>query len=407
VVDAPVRIEPAARAYAWGSTTAIPRLIGASPSGLPVAELWFGAHCDSPASTADGPLDAVIASDPAAHLGHEVASAFAGQLPFLLKVLAAEHALSIQVHPTLAQARAGFAAEQARGIAANAPDRNYRDPNHKPELLCALTEFDALCGFRPVADTARLLAALEVTALAPVQAALAGPDPLRRAFQLLLDWPQPARASLVGAVAVACAREADWGGEWELVGRAAIRANGDFPGDIGVVLTLLLNAVRLQPGEAIFLGAGKVHAYLQGMGIEIMANSDNVLRCGLTPKHVDVAEVMRIADFSPLIDPHCPIEVISPGVRTFRAPVRDFALSVLTVPAAGDDPRSETSSATTSSSGAGPQVLLCTDGAVGVGPIELAPGQAVFVPAGAAIALTGHGTLFRATTGVLAASSAR
>ncbi len=187
MADGVVRIEPVARPYAWGSLTAIPDLLGQPPSAQPVAELWFGAHPDSPSTVGDDSLDRLIAADPVGLLGAEVAATFERRLPFLLKLLAAEHALSIQVHPTLAEARAGFAAEQARGVPLDAPNRNYRDANHKPELLYALTDFDALCGFRPIEATLELLAALNVPELDAVQAALVGDDPLRAAFELLLE----------------------------------------------------------------------------------------------------------------------------------------------------------------------------------------------------------------------------
>ena len=380
------RIDPVARAYAWGSPTAIPDLLGIPATGEPLAELWFGAHPDSPSTIVDGPLDAAIAADPAGLLGAEVAAAFDGRLPFLLKLLAAEHALSIQVHPTLAQARAGFAAEQARGVPLDAPDRNYRDANHKPELLYALTEFDALCGFRSVEATRELLDALDVSDLAPIQAALVGDDPLQAAFELLLGADETVRTQLLAAVRPACERLVAGDGEWALAASMSLRAARDFPGDIGAVLALLLNPVRLAPGEAIFLGAGNVHAYLHGLGVEIMANSDNVLRCGLTGKHVDAPEVLRVADFSALAQPRSE-PVRTRGVVTFAVPVPDFELSVLSVPVVGD------------ATAPGPQILLCADGRVSAGGIELGPGQAVFVAAGRAVRLAGSGTVFRATVG--------
>ncbi|HKC29826.1 MAG TPA: mannose-6-phosphate isomerase, class I, partial [Jatrophihabitans sp.] len=276
------------RRYNWGSPTAIPRLLGMEPDGRPVAELWFGAHPDDPAfAPAHGStLDQLIAAEPQRLLGAEVVERFGPRLPYLLKVLAADKALSIQVHPNREQAREGFAREDAAGIPRDAPERNYRDDNHKPELLCALTPFDALCGFRPVAETQQLLASLDVAELAFVADALRGPDPLRAAFTALLTHPDP--APIVAAVRARVADATDG------PAYAARLAAQDAPDDVGVALTLLLNYVRLEPGEAIFLGAGNVHAYLRGTGVEIMANSDNVLRCGLTSKHVDVPELLKI-----------------------------------------------------------------------------------------------------------------
>jgi mannose-6-phosphate isomerase len=392
-------LEPAHREYAWGSPTAIPGLLGIEPNGRPLAELWFGAHRDDPArcpaERAD--LGGLIATDPVGLLGPDVAARFDGNLPFLLKVLAANRPLSIQVHPSLEQARSGFAAEQARGVAMDAPDRNYRDANHKPELLCALTEFDALCGLRPVADTLELLTVLDVPELDPLRAALTGSHALRAGFELLLEIAPDHRGSFIEAVLAGCRRHDTRPGPWALAARACITAASHYPGDIGAVITLLLNAVRLQPGEAIYLGAGNIHAYLHGMGVEIMANSDNVLRCGLTPKRVDVAEVLRIADFAPLPEPRRIPRVIDVHEQVFEVPVPDFELSVLELDAEPDVELDATAP--------GPQILLCTAGSLhlraataGSGRgLELGRGHAAFVAAGTPVRVAGNATAFRAS----------
>ena len=297
-------IDGVIRRYPWGSPTAIPRLCGAVPTGEPVAEVWFGSHPDDPSQVpAHGrTLDALITADPVRLLGAAVCEQFGARLPFLLKILAADRALSIQVHPTLEQARAGFAAEESRGVPRDSPVRTYRDANHKPELLCALTPFEGLCGFRPVAETLELLDRLGLPELRPYRDLLAGPNGLRAAFTALLETSE--QAALVDAV-VARVRSLP-GDPAQGALRAVLLAAEDFPGDIGCVVALLLNYVRLEPGEAFYLGAGNVHAYLRGVGVEIMANSDNVLRCGLTPKHIDVPELLKITDFSPLRDPRWP-----------------------------------------------------------------------------------------------------
>jgi mannose-6-phosphate isomerase len=353
-------VEGVARGYAWGSPTAIPELLTTPASGEPVAELWFDAG-----------------------------------LPFLLKIIAAEKALSIQVHPNLEQARTGFAREQAQGIPQDAPDRNYRDANHKPELLYALTRFDALCGFRPVAQTLRLFESLSVPELTPVRDALAGRGGLRAAFTTVLATPASERPGLIAAVVAACRRAVRSGGEWLLAASASLLAARDFPGDPGVILTLLLNAVRLEPGEAIFVDAGNVHAYLHGVGVEIMANSDNVLRCGLTPKHIDIPEVLRIADFTSLADPRYKPHSVAGDELVSFAPVPDFELSVLTIHSSGPAGSRELASRA-------PQILLCTDGAVtvtaGTTLLELGRGHAAFAAAGATARLTGTGTVCQATT---------
>ncbi|HEV7207037.1 MAG TPA: mannose-6-phosphate isomerase, class I [Jatrophihabitans sp.] len=357
------------RRYDWGSPTAIPRLLGVEPDGTPVAELWFGAHPDDPSGIdgSDIALDAVIAEDADATLGAGVVERFGPRLPFLLKVLAADKALSMQVHPDLAQAQAGFAAEDAAGVARTAPHRNYRDANHKPELLCALTPFEALCGFRPVARTLALLDELALPELDFLAERLRGPDPLRAAFTAVLTHDDP--AALVAAVAARATTEGPL--------RPVFVAAHDFPGDIGAVLTLLLNHVVLEPGEAIYLGAGNVHAYLRGTGVEIMASSDNVLRCGLTPKHVDVDELLRITDFRELAEPRW-----HDVGGTFSVPVPDFRLTRSTG-------RGEI---------AGPAIVLCIDGSVSVGPGEIVlPGRAAFVGAGAAVPMSVLGTAFVAS----------
>ncbi len=386
------------RPYAWGSRSAIPRLLGVEPSDRPAAELWYGAHPDDPARVADTTLDKLIASDPEGMLGARVVAQFGPRLPFLLKVLAAETALSIQVHPNHAQAEAGFAAEDAAGVPRYAPNRNYRDDNHKPELLCALTEFDALCGFRPVLGTLELIDALDVPELAPYRERLSGPDGLRATFALLTSGNHD---GLVDAVTKALPRLA--GTEWASLGTALTRVAGDFPGDIGLAVALLLNYVRLAPGEAIFLAAGNVHAYLRGTGVEILANSDNVLRCGLTSKHIDVPELLKVTDFAPLVDPRWPDEGQGFG-HDFRLPIADFALHSADLDAYRK-PGQPAGRCATGTAGQ-PYLVLCTSGEVTVelsgARVRLGPGRAAFVPArDAAFTLTGRGETFLATVGEL------
>jgi mannose-6-phosphate isomerase len=368
-------LEGAARRYDWGSVTAIPRLLGRAPDGAPLAELWFGAHPHDSACVVerDIGLDALIAADPQLALGTAVRERFGAQLPYLVKLLAADTPLSLQVHPDRAQAEAGFAIEEAAGIPHDAPNRNYRDRNHKPELLCALTPFEALCGFRPVSATVGLLDELDLPELAFLRAALAGPDPLRDAFARTLALADPTPVAI--AVGARVAEDGPLRGVW--------LAARHFPGDVGVVLALLLNYVRLQPGQAIFLGAGTVHAYLDGTGVEIMAESDNVLRCGLTSKHVDAPELLRITDFSELPDPVWPA-----GAEGFTVPVPDFRL----LPVQSDD--------TQDLRIPGPRIVLCTQGRLDVAGISVPPGQAAFVPAAAAtFTVKGDGSGFIAAVG--------
>jgi mannose-6-phosphate isomerase len=391
-VPAVIALEGVIRHYAWGSRTAIPDLLGVEPDGEPAAELWFGAHPDDPSPVLghDTTLDALLASAPEELLGAATVERFGRRLPFLVKILAVDAALSIQVHPTIEQAQAGFAAEDAAGIARDAPNRNYRDTNHKPELLCALTPFEALCGFRPVEDTLRLFDAWDVAELRALRELLAARDGLRSAVTALLTLNDP--APVVAAV-VARAKRVAVDDEWAAVARTVGLVAEDFPGDVGVVLALLLNHVRLGPGEAIYLGAGTVHCHLRGTGVEVMANSDNVLRCGLTPKHVDVPELLKITDFSAAVEPRFPAQEDGFG-PSFDPPVPDFALSMIDIDADGS----------CAVAGQGPYIVLCTAGLVHVealgASVELSPGRAAFVVAREqGYTLRGTGQIYAATVG--------
>ncbi|MFE7446265.1 mannose-6-phosphate isomerase, class I [Streptomyces chartreusis] len=378
------RLDNTVRPYAWGSTTAIPKLLGVEPTGEPQAEMWMGAHPGAPSRTGRGTLVEVIEADPARELGAEAVAKFGPHLPFLLKVLAAGAPLSLQVHPNLEQAKEGYADEEARGIPVDAGHRNYKDANHKPELICALTEFDGLCGFRDPLRTADLLDGLGVDSLKPyVDLLHAHPEEaaLREVLTAILSADPDEMAHTVAEAAAACSR---LGGAYAPYADIAHH----YPGDPGVIAAMLLNHVRLQPGEALFLGAGIPHAYLNGLGVEIMANSDNVLRCGLTPKHVDVPELLRIVRFEAGDAGVLRPEAAPDGEEVYETPIDEFRLSRYVLPegtTAHDLTR------------ATPQILLCTAGAVRAGEHELTPGRSVFVPAGEKAEVSGAGTVFRAT----------
>ncbi|MBV2356141.1 mannose-6-phosphate isomerase, class I [Streptomyces sp. J2-1] len=378
------RLDNTVRPYAWGSPTAIPQLLGVEPTGEPQAEMWMGAHPGAPSRTGRGTLAEVLDADPARELGPEAVARFGPRLPFLLKLLAAGSPLSLQVHPDLAQAKEGYADEERRGIPVDAPHRNYKDANHKPELICALTEFDGLCGFRDPHRTADLLDALDVASLKPyVDLLRARPEEaaLREVLTAVLTADRDEMARTVAEASAACER---LGGDHTPYAEIARH----YPGDPGVIAAMLLNHVRLQPGEALFLGAGIPHAYLTGLGVEIMANSDNVLRCGLTPKHVDVPELLRVVRFESgdagVLHP----EAGPDGEEVYATPIDEFRLSRYVLPegAAAHDLTLAT-----------PQILLCTAGTVRAGDLDLAPGRSVFVPAGEKTEVSGTGTLFRAT----------
>ncbi|MFF0540179.1 mannose-6-phosphate isomerase, class I [Streptomyces coelicoflavus] len=381
------RLDNTVRPYAWGSTTAIPTLLGTEPTGEPQAEMWMGAHPGAPSRTGRGTLAEVVDTDPEKELGAASVARFGPRLPFLLKLLAAGAPLSLQVHPDLAQAEQGYEDEERRGVPLDAPHRNYKDANHKPELVCALTEFDGLCGFRAPAETADLLDGLGVASLKPyVDLLRAHPEDaaLREVLTAILTADPEEMSRTVTETAAACDR---LGGAYRPYAGIAHH----YPGDPGVLAAMLLNHVRLQPGEALYLGAGIPHAYLDGLGVEIMANSDNVLRCGLTPKHVDVPELLRIVRFEAgdagILRP----EASPDGEEVYDTPTDEFRLSRYVLP-----------------EGAGaldltlptPQILLCTAGTVRAGEHELTPGHSVFVPAHEKAEASGTGTLFRATVRV-------
>jgi len=380
------------RFYPWGSRTVIPELLGKPvPAEQPHAELWIGAHPDEPSTIADGrPLNRAIDADPEALLGAPVVARFGARLPFLMKVLAADTPLSLQAHPTTAQAEVGFAAEEAAGIPHADPTRTFKDPFHKPELLLALTTFEALCGFRPVEESLHCLAKLQVPELKPTIAALARGG-LRAAIPQLIALSPEHRGALVAAVATAASRfVAAHDPEFINTYRWAASLAETYPGDAGVVISLLCNHLKLAPGEAVFLPAGNLHAYLSGAGIEVMASSDNVLRGGLTGKHVDLAALIEVLDFTdgrvPVLHP-----VLGPGGLRYPVPIEDFDLT-----------RCQLDVGSGSLTTRGPQVLLCTEGNVVLasadGELSLAKGQAAFVPAGAPVSARGPAVLYRATT---------
>ncbi len=379
------------RPYAWGSRTVLADLQGRpSPSAGPEAELWLGAHPGDPSTVAgpDGPvsLAALIAADPKAQLGEQVEGRFGPRLPYLLKVLAAETPLSLQAHPDLAYAREAFARQEAD----LGEPKNYTDANHKPEMLVAITPFEALCGFRSPAVAAAAIEAFGLPALAPVLVALRAGD-LRTAVHTLLSWPEPERAGLIDAVVAAAGQST---ADHPHAASFALAADlaGHYPGDPGVLVALLLNHVRLQPGEALWMPAGNLHAYLRGAGVELMAASDNVLRGGLTPKRVDVDELLKVLRFEVLDDPILRGSTLAPGVSTWSVPVPDFALWRVDLAGTG---------APVEVPAVGPRIILALSGEIFVGesvdgtPVDLVAGAAAFAPAEAGrVKLAGTGQVF-------------
>jgi mannose-6-phosphate isomerase len=395
--------------YVWGSSQWIPELLGRkNPQGEPWAELWMGVHPEGPSLVSlqgkELLLSALISRDPAYYLGEGIHRAF-GTLPFLYKVLAAVKPLSIQAHPNTDQAKEGWERENREGLALNAPNRNYKDPNHKPEIFCALSPFEAMCGFRSTGEIRRRLEALGDlcpvpgplrAALAQLTSVLDKPGGIKEFIRLLFGFPRKITGELTAAIlqrGVLEKAHPEFSAEWRLSAYFAEL----YPGDPAVIAPLYLNCINLDPGEAIYLPAGVLHAYVRGFGMELMANSDNVLRGGLTAKHVDIDELVGILDFSPF----CPkiLAPPDPSPAFFNYPIscREFSLS-----------RWEGRGSESDFSGEGPFIFMVTRGTLTLSKKNareeriLKKGESAFIPAGIAargLSLGGTYTLYAAGVG--------
>ncbi len=367
-----VALEGPVRAYDWGSRTLIAGLRGRPPSDGPEAEVWYGAHPAAPALALlpGGPVPLDASGLPVPR--------------FLLKLLAAGAPLSIQLHPDRDAAAAGFAAEDAAGVPRDAATRTYRDPHDKPELLRALTPMRLLVGARPTDEAVAVLDA--VLGDGAVRAALVA-DGLRAAAAELLTAASDVTAARLAALGAAVARTADGPGPVAAAAALARELLAHHPGDPGVVVALLLRPVDLAPGEAVFVPAGLPHAYLAGLGVEVMRASDNVVRGGLTTKHVDVAALVRLLDPAPR-EARVATETRG-GWSRHLAPTDAFTLDEVELD--GELPLPPAS---------GPRIVLCTHGAVtvagGEAGVELRPGEAAYVAPGADAAVRGAGTVFAA-----------
>ena len=388
-------LEPVLQEYAWGSTTAIPRLLGQELTGRPQAELWFGAHPKAPSLVDGVPLNELINADPTV-VGADSLAEFGPRLPYLLKILAAAQPLSLQAHPSRSQAEQGYAREDAAGIPRDAPNRNYRDDWPKPEMFVALEPTEALCGFRDPSVSLALLKSLHVDELDALIAPLDQPDPAAAIKQTFLGFLELGPGAALVEEVVAAARgitESDQTAAPELARLAAtaIELVEVNPGDPGVLAALLMNRVALEPGQAVFLRAGNMHAYLHGLGVEIMANSDNVLRGGLTPKHVDVGELGRIVDFAPEVPVLTEPVTVADGLSLYPTPEPEFSLwrvSGADVAMGAVDTG---------------RIVLAIDSTLvvdGDGRLDLAPGTAAFVPAGVEVTVTTDGLAFAAAPAI-------
>ena len=392
LLDNPIRHHP------WGSPTVIPELLGVPPNGRPQAELWLGAYESSPsiARTTAGPvpLDELVGRDPSNALGADVVEALGPRLPYLMKVLAVERPLSIQAHPASRQAEAGFAAEDDAGKAIDAPDRSYRDPFHKPEFVVALSEFRALLGFRIPTETEEVMCELDITGLDEVVELIRAPDGLADTVQWMLTLPAERATDLAKAVAASCRERSGIEPFTTLAGIGDL-----FPSDRGMLLALVLQPVRLAAGEACAVPAGTPHCYLHGVVIEAQAASDNTVRAGLTPKHIDVPELLSVLRYRAGMDLRLMPATID-GADVFElADVRDVRLQRVRL---GADPVVVE----------GSLIVLVTEGRAelsdGHATTTLDRGGSAFGPADHGVfALTGVGTAFVVTPALKPFSRAR
>lgn len=364
-----LRLKNKLKAYDWGDSSAIPRFLGHSPSGSPVAEMWMGAHPagSSVAETGDGrdvPLVELIATHPHETLGR-IAGSGPHELPFLFKLLAAERALSIQVHPSREQAAVGYAWENSRGIALDARERTYKDSNHKPELMRAAGPFWAMSGFRHPDTSLPLLRDAGIAA-----------DDTRGILKDVLAMSSAGVSAAYSRLTLPPEDPEDLyrehGEVTDEVRLSWVRAlHEQYGPDPGILAPLFLNVVRLDTGDALYQGAGLVHAYLRGFGFEVMANCDNVLRAGLTSKYMNVNELLDIVDFEPAPPALVAPRETAPGVEQYVCPVPDFRLLQTNV---------ATGSREIATAGC-PAIVLCIEGSVTIGPDALAleRGESAFV----------------------------
>jgi mannose-6-phosphate isomerase len=385
--------------YAWGSYTAIAELLGnKSPSVSPQAELWMGAHPKAPSVVKYGgkwvSLLDLIKNNPEDILGKEVAHKFNHTLPYLFKVLAAAKPLSVQAHPDKTQAISGFEKENRLGIPLNASNRNYKDDNHKPECICALTPFWALNGFRKVSEILLLMEKICPQGLASELDDFRNqPDKqgLKNFFSSLLTM-EPERKKQVIDDALKNAHrfsEDDNLFEW------TIKLYNEYKADIGIFSPILLNLICLKPGQAMFIPSGALHSYLDGVGIELMANSDNVLRGGLTPKHIDVQELLSILDFEEMDINIIASKKCKDFEMIYPSPAEEFVLSVIF-----DNKEIAYKSPVKRSI----EIILCTDGKALITDmdnniaIDLNRGVSVVIPASVQnYTINGKATLYKAS----------
>ena len=377
--------------YAWGSTDFIPNLLGSVQTDQPQAEMWMGAHPKASSTIIDRENEITLLNFIEANkrelLGEKMGVQYGGRLPFLLKILSAAKPLSIQVHPNKKQAEMGFAKDNENKINLLAFNRRYKDDNHKPELICALTEFDAMCGFQPVEAIKERFENLNVLAdISQEFCHQPNSETFKKMFIKLMNLSTLEKSALVNDVLSKINNPRSE--NEQLIFDWIYKLNEEYPGDIGVLSPLYLNVIRLQPGEALYLDAGVMHAYLKGTGIEIMANSDNVLRGGLTPKFIDLPELQKIIVFENKVIKKVEIRA-NAQEDIYRTIASEFELS-----------RINLKSSFSVNSIDSPEIILCTKGSaklIAEQEIELKAGESVFIGFGCKeYNLLGTGEFFRA-----------
>lgn len=383
--------------FVWGSRDAIPAILRREQDGRHWAEYWLGTHPGGHAQLDDGTaLADLVQSDPSI-IGEATISAFGARLPYLLKILSAESPLSLQAHPSREQAEVGYARESLLGLEPSDPKRSYKDDWPKPEAIVALTPFQGLLGFRDPIETAGLFEGLGV---ADELQSIIGPLRDRRDVlalqEVFLDVLslEEERRHLVDIALAAAVNHLEAPGALGEFARTAVELDEHFPGDTGILAALLLNRISLEPGQAVALEAGVMHAYIRGTGVEIMANSDNVMRGGLTKKHIDVDGLLQVVDFEPMTPTILTAEG-GDGIYVYPTPFPEFELWLVS-PVSDDElnlPRPDCG-----------RIALVTEGEFtlrgdGDEDLTLASGDAVFIPAGEQVVARGHGQLFVAGSG--------
>lgn len=390
--------------YAWGSMTVIPELLGKpSPAEKPQAELWMGVHPRAPSEVlVDGQsvsLIDIIKKDPVGLLGKAAAGKFSQNLPFLFKVIAAGKPLSIQAHPSIQQAREGFERENKLNIPMDAFKRSYKDKNHKPEIISVLTPFWALNGFRPIKEMLAILNGINFQSIKKeVRAYKASPDKqgLRVFFKAVMTLTHETKEQAINEALEWAEKPPGPGADsYESEKTWVSKLNLIYPGDIGVLCPLILNLVRLSPGDAFFTRAGGLHAYLDGAGIELMANSDNVLRGGLTPKYIDVQELIKTLDFEPKEFEKAQIKDLPNGEKTYISPAEEFRLSMIVISSGNDYMSAKDRSV---------EMMICVKGSAAVKEIgrdetlSINRGDSILVPASVEqYSIGGEATLYKAS----------